>query len=146
VTTSNRKGAVAESAIVHAAVKLGIGVFKPLTDGERYDLIFDLRPGSSGSSASGWAATGTPSSCAATRVVAPGDGLRRRTYAYDEGDAIAAYCADNERCFLLPVTVVASRAEVRLRLAPARNNQRARVRWASVFELESLDWTCIRGP
>jgi hypothetical protein len=146
VTTSNRKGAVAESAIVHAAVKLGIGVFKPLTDGERYDLIFDLRPrllriqckwvGRHGDT--------VIVRCYSSRRTA--DGLRRRTYAYDEGDAIAAYCADNERCFLLPVTVVASRAEVRLRLAPARNNQRARVRWASVFELESLDWTCIRGP
>ena len=39
--TTDQKGAVAETAIVHEAVKLGIGVFKPLTDGERYDLVFD---------------------------------------------------------------------------------------------------------
>jgi PD-(D/E)XK endonuclease len=42
--TTDQKGAIAESAIVHAAVKLGVGVYKPLTDGERYDLILDLRP------------------------------------------------------------------------------------------------------
>ena len=42
--TTDQKGAIAESAIVHAAIKLGVGVFKPLLDGERYDLIFDLRP------------------------------------------------------------------------------------------------------
>jgi hypothetical protein len=41
--TTDQKGAIAETAIVHAAVKLGIAVFKPVVDGERYDLIFDLR-------------------------------------------------------------------------------------------------------
>jgi hypothetical protein len=44
VLTTDQKGAVAELAIAHAAAELGVGVFKPLTDGERYDLIFDMRP------------------------------------------------------------------------------------------------------
>jgi len=39
--TTDQKGAVAELAIAHAAAELGLGVFKPLTDGERYDLIFE---------------------------------------------------------------------------------------------------------
>ena len=42
--TTDQKGAVAELAIAHAVAQIGIRVFKPLTDGERYDLIFDLRP------------------------------------------------------------------------------------------------------
>jgi hypothetical protein len=33
---------MAETAIVHCAARLSVGVYKPLTDGERYDLIFDL--------------------------------------------------------------------------------------------------------
>ena len=37
--TTDQKGAIAESAIVHAAIKLGIGVYKPLHEGRRYDLI-----------------------------------------------------------------------------------------------------------
>ena len=40
--TPDQKGSVAETAIIHAAVKLGIGVFKPVTDGYRYDLIFEV--------------------------------------------------------------------------------------------------------
>jgi hypothetical protein len=40
--STDQKGAIAESAIIHAAIKLGIGVLKPLTDGHRYDLIFDI--------------------------------------------------------------------------------------------------------
>ena len=42
--TPDEKGAIAELAIAHAASKLPIGVLKPLNDGERYDLVFDLRP------------------------------------------------------------------------------------------------------
>ena len=51
--STDQKGAIAESAIGHAAIKLGIGVLKPLTDGHRYDLVFDLAAGLSVSSASG---------------------------------------------------------------------------------------------
>ncbi len=39
--TTNQKGLIAETAIMHEAAKLGIGVARPLDD-ERYDLILDL--------------------------------------------------------------------------------------------------------
>jgi len=40
--TTDQKGAIAESAIVHAAIKLGIGVYKPLHEGGRSDLVFEV--------------------------------------------------------------------------------------------------------
>ena len=40
--TPDQKGAIAESSIAAAAIKLGIGVLEPLSDGRRYDLIFDV--------------------------------------------------------------------------------------------------------
>jgi PD-(D/E)XK nuclease superfamily protein len=40
VLTTTQKGAIAEMAIAHEAIKLGIGVSKPLWD-LRYDLVFD---------------------------------------------------------------------------------------------------------
>lgn len=42
--TTDQKGAIAESAIVHIAIKLGIGVYKPLHEGGRYDLILEVGP------------------------------------------------------------------------------------------------------
>jgi PD-(D/E)XK endonuclease len=42
VLTTDQKGAIAETATVHAAVKLGIGVYKPISEGGRYDLSFDI--------------------------------------------------------------------------------------------------------
>ncbi len=42
--TTDQKGAIAESAIVHAAIKAGIDVYRPVREGGRYDLIFDVGP------------------------------------------------------------------------------------------------------
>jgi PD-(D/E)XK endonuclease len=40
--TTNQKGAIAETAIAAAATKLGIRVLRPLDEGGRYDLVFDV--------------------------------------------------------------------------------------------------------
>jgi hypothetical protein len=74
------------------------------------------------------------------------DGVIRRTYAPEDIDAIAAYCAELNRCYELPARLFAGRAQVHLLLAPARNNQSLGIHWASAFEFESLDWNGIRGP
>ncbi len=39
--TTDHKGAIAESAVVHAAVKIGLGVSIPLAP-QRYDLVLDV--------------------------------------------------------------------------------------------------------
>jgi predicted RNA-binding Zn-ribbon protein involved in translation (DUF1610 family) len=41
VLTTDQKGAIAEAEIVAAVIRLGIGVYKPVSDGERCDLIFE---------------------------------------------------------------------------------------------------------
>jgi len=40
--TTDQKGAIAEACIAAAAVKLGIEVYRPIAEGGRYDMIFDL--------------------------------------------------------------------------------------------------------
>ena len=40
--TTDQKGSIAEAEITAAAIRLG--VYRPLSEGERCDLIFDLRP------------------------------------------------------------------------------------------------------
>jgi hypothetical protein len=62
-------------------------------------------------------------------------GIIVRRYSVDEIDAIAAYCFDTDRCYLLPPRLFAGRRTVHLRLAPSLNNQRALINWASDFEL-----------
>ena len=143
--TTDQKGAIAELAIAHVAAELGVGVFKPLTDGERYDLIFDFRPRLMRVQCK-WALS------TATLLIVRCYSCRRaardcvkRSYTADEIDAIAAYCAELDRCFFLPRRDFDGRLQVQLRLAPSRNNQRVGINWAEDFELEAR-LTALLGP
>jgi hypothetical protein len=40
--TTDQKGVIAETAIARAAIKLGIDVYRPVNDGSRFDMLFDL--------------------------------------------------------------------------------------------------------
>ena len=103
--STDQKGAIAESAIVHGAIKLGIGVYRPLSDGERYDLIFDF-----GDRLERIQCKWSPLyrnvvvvrlySCRRTAT-----GLSRRRYTAGEIDAIALYCEELDRCFYIPGSV-----------------------------------------
>ena len=135
VLTTDQKGAAAELAIAHAAAELGVGVFKPLTDGERYDLIFDFRPRLMRIQCK-WAPLDGQTvivRCYSNRRAR--EGLRRRSYTASEADAIAAYCPALNRCFFIPATRFDGHSQLLLRLAPSRNNQRLGVNWADEFEL-----------
>ena len=133
--TTDQKGAVAELAIAHAAAELGIGVFKPLTDGERYDLIFDLRPRllrvqCKWASRRGDVIVIRYRSCRRSR-----EGLVHRGYTSAEIDVIAAYSDELDRCYFLPFDRCAGRSALQLRVTPSRNNQRTGINWAKDFEL-----------
>jgi hypothetical protein len=130
--TTNQKGAVAEAAVALEAVRLGIGVYRPLGD-ERYDLILDVRPRLIRVQCK-WA-------CRHDDVIVvrlysarrAREGLRRTFYSRDEIDAFAAYCDDTESCYFFDLDDIAQ-YEMRLRLGPTRNNQAKGVKWASDYD------------
>jgi PD-(D/E)XK endonuclease len=62
------------------------------------------------------------------------DGFVRRPYIEGEVDAFAAYSPDTSRCYFLPPELCIGRKEVRLRLAPCRNNQIVKINWAEDYE------------
>ena len=136
--TTDQKGGIAELAIAWEATKLGIGVYKPLIEGGRYNLIFDVGPRLLRVQCK-WAARrgeviAVP--CQSSRRTA--DGLTARSYTAEEIDAIAAYCHELKSCYLLPISMVAHRREVSLRLSPAKNNQAEGVNWAFQYELGAI--------
>ena len=144
--TTGQKGAIAESAIVHAATKLGILFARPLTAAERYDLVFDLGARFLRVQCK-WAVRHGAVviiRCYSSRRARTG--LVHRSYSENEIDAIAAYCLDTGRCYFLPASWIGGRRSVQLRLAPTRNNQGAGVVWADAFEFESLDWDGLIVP
>jgi hypothetical protein len=143
--TTDQKGATAELAIAHAAAELGVGVFKPLTDGERYDLIFNLRPRLVRVQCK-WAPLAGHTvivRCYSNRRAR--EGLRRRSYTAGEADAIAAYCPGLDRCFLIPSSRFDGHSQLLLRLAPSKNNQRRGINWADDFDLAAR-LTELLGP
>jgi hypothetical protein len=141
--TTDQKGTIAETAIMAAAAKLGIGVYKPITDGERYDLIFRvehrlLRVQCKWARRAGDVVIVLFRSCRRTR-----EGLLHRKYTATEIDAVAAYSLGLDRCFFLPMDVFGGRSTVQLRVAPSRNNQKRGVHWADDYDFERLHWASL---
>ena len=144
--TTDQKGAIAESAIAHAALKLGIDVYRPVAEGGRYDMIFDVGLAAAARAVEvGSQARTTLSSSGAIRRGARQRGCGQRTYTAAEVDLIAAYCPDVDRCFVLGPQQLDRRRMVHLRLGAALNNQRRRVNWAIDFELGAT-LTALVGP
>ena len=66
------------------------------------------------------------------------NGYRVTTYSAEEVDAIGLYCAELDKCYLLPMSLAAGRRGIHLRLAPCRNNQRQSIHWANQYELGAI--------
>jgi len=144
--STDKKGAIAESAITLAAIELGIDVYRPLFEGGRYDLIFDvgsrlLRVQCKWAVRSGDVVVVR---CYSSRRAS--EGMRVRKYTATEVDVIAAYCAAVGRCYVLLPQHFDGRRQFHLRLEPSRNNQRCGINWANDFLLESLPFAFDLGP
>ena len=137
--TTHEKGVRAEMAIANAAVQHGIGVARPLVDGQRYDLIFDvngrlLRVQCKWARREGDVLVVRVATCRVT----PTRGYLSSTYDSTQIDAFAAYFAELNKVYVLPIEEVAGLSYLHLRLAPARNHQRSLVRMAAEYELGAV--------
>jgi hypothetical protein len=132
--TTDQKGAIAEAAITLEAIKLGVEVYRPASEGGRFDMIFVLG-GELVRVQCKWAPRIRDVivvRCHSNRRAR--EGFRRRFYTSDEIDAFAAYCPDNERCYFIPFGAITARAQILLRLAPTKNNQSELVNWAEDYD------------
>lgn len=138
VDNPNHKGNVAELAIAKEAADLGLSVLKPLTEHERYDLVLGigdrlLRVQCKWANRKGDV---IPIKLSSSRRTA--HGYARRRYSAAEVDAIGAYCAEVDRCFLIPIDRVDGQWTVQLRLGPPRNGQRAALHFADDYRLGAV--------
>ena len=132
--STNQKGAIAETAILHHATKLGIDVYESAVEHCRYDMIFDLA-GTLTRVQCKWAARYDDVLVVRTVSNRRGrDGIIKRSYTPDEIDAFAAYSADLDRCFYLPIRRFPHVGAIQLRIAASRNNQRLGINWADEFD------------
>lgn len=135
--SSNHKGAVAELAIAKEAARLGLGVYMPMIEHGRYDLVLAIGDGLFKTQVK-WAQL--DGEIVIIRLVCnrhtPRNGYVRTLYTAAEIDLVAAYCGDLDRSYLIPVERIDGRSQIRLRLTPARNNQLAAVNFAVDYEFE----------
>ena len=132
--TSDQKGAIAETAVVHAAAKLGIDVYRPVMGGTRCDFVLDINSRLLRVQVKWANRVGDVIAvrCYSSRRAA--SGFLRRPYTPSEVDALVAYCPELDRCYYLPLRDFPGRVQIQLRLARAKNNQRSGVHWAAEYE------------
>lgn len=134
----NHKGNVAELAIAKEAASLGLSVLAPLTEHERYDLVIGIA-GRLLRVQCKWAnCKGEVVAAHLARNRRGPEGFIRRNYSADEIDAFGLYCGDLDRCFLIPIERIAGQWAIQLRLAPARNGQRAALHFADEYDLGAV--------
>ena len=135
---SNIKGAIAEQAIVVAAMKLGVPVLRPIAEHGRTDLAFDIcgrllrvqvKWGRLSPHRDVIVASLQTSRCTPR-------GHLRRTYSEGEVALFAIYCGDLDRAFLLPASRFLGRHYIHLRLTATRNKQRACINLADDFAFD----------
>ena len=134
--STNQKGGIAETAITAAATKLDIPVLRPVVEHGRYDLAFEIgdrilrvqcKWGALSDDGAIIKVNLTSNWCTPT-------GYERRYYTADEIDLVAVYCSALDRCYLLPIALVAGRRGIQLRVTPPKNGQRACLNLAVDFE------------
>jgi hypothetical protein len=138
VLTTNQKGAIAEAQVTAAAVELGMGVWRPVVEGCRYDLILEvgdrlLRTQCKWANRENDVVVVRGRTCRHTPR-----GYVWTTYSSAEIDGIAAWCPDIDACYFIPIGDIAGRSCMHLRLAPSRNNQELLVHWAANYRLGAI--------
>ncbi len=126
---------MAELMVAAAAVRAGVCVLRPIVEGERYDLAFDInghfvRVQCKTGSLNGGVITASLRTSRHTPR-----GYVRTTYEPSEVDAIGIYCPDNGESYLVPITDVRGRGNLHLRIAPARNNQEFAITYAATYAI-----------
>jgi prevent-host-death family protein len=136
--TTNDKGNVAELAIAKQAAELGLSVLAPLTEHERYDLVLSIGDRLLRVQCKWANCRGDVIAVHLASSRRGPNGYIRTNYSPAEVDAIGIYCGDLDRCFLVPIDVIAGQWAMQLRLAPARNGQRAALHFADEYELGAV--------
>jgi hypothetical protein len=128
------RGNAGESAVLNELVQRGFDVLVPFGDGHPYDLVVDV----DGVAfvriqcKTAWPSRG----CMLFNARSTDHGRGPLSYV-GRADLFGVYFPPNGSVYLVPID--AMNHEGRLRLEPARNNQRRRVRFAQEYQLER--WT-----
>ena len=132
---SNEKGAIAEMAIAFHAVELGLGVLKPLSERQRYDLGLEVGGRLFRVQCKWGHVDGDVIKARLGTSRYTPNGYVRTNYTRDDVDAFAVYCRELSECYLIPISEADGKSYIHLRLRSARNGQVAGLNFAADFTL-----------
>ena len=127
-----------EYELITRLMRIGRRVLRPLSAGLRYDIVIDNTDGTfariqckTGILRQGWIEF----------RVANTDARRPNGVSYrGQIEMFGVFCPQNRRAYLVPIGAVEETNGIaRLRIAPARNGQNKRIRYALPFELRGDD-------
>ena len=136
--TSTQKGGLAELKIAAAAADLEIGVYRPMIEGNRCDLVFEIGDRLLRIQCKWAQLKGDVVSVPLRTSRLTPAGYVRTLYSAREVDGFAAYCHDLDGCYFLPISDFEGLSHAHLRLSPARNNQQVGVRMAADYPLGAV--------
>jgi hypothetical protein len=134
-------------AVMLALRQAGFAILVPFGENTRYDLVID-----DGSSfARVQCKTGRLRQGAVRFAVCscyghhfrPGNA--RRDY-QGEIDHFGVHCPETSSVYLVPIGHLSVRSQAALRVEPARNNQKDRIRWATDYEIGRVDVSARGEP
>ncbi len=133
--TPTQKGGLAELKIATAAANLGVGVYRPMIEGNRCDLVFEigdrlLRIQCKWANRKG----DVLGISLMTSRLTPA-GYIKTLYTSSQVDGFAAYCHDLDSCYFLPIADFEGRSYAHLRLAPAKTTSRPVLGWPLITRL-----------
>jgi prevent-host-death family protein len=143
----NLRGTISEMAIALEAVRLGVDVFKPLSEHSRCDLVFGLngqmyRVQCKSARLHGYVL--------AVRLISSWhtpNGYVRNKYTPQEVDLVAAHSHELGRNFLIPFhRVEHGKSGIQLRLSAPKNAQRAAIHFADEYEFPGAVAQLGRAP
>jgi hypothetical protein len=137
----NPIGAISQARVAAALVESGRKVLIPFAQVPRYDLVVEEQGRffrvqcKTGHLVRGAVCFPTQSLRAARKEAE----WRRVAFDYQgQIDYFGVYCPDNGNVYLVPIEDVPAKTRCCLRVEPARNNQKKRVRWAKDYEVTPL--------
>jgi hypothetical protein len=135
------KGNAAEAAVLNAFVSRDFAVLLPFGEGQPYDFVVDL---SSGAFLRVQCKTArAKGGCLLCNSRTTDHGRGRLPY-LGLADVFGVFFPPNDSVYLIPVCEALG-FEIRLRLEPARNNQRRGIRLASDYVIDSWTRDALHG-
>lgn len=142
----NHLGSVAEAAIALEAIRLGVEVYRPVSEHARADLIFGVGSRTYRIQCKSARRQGDVLVIRFVTSWHSPKGYVRNKYSSDEIDFFAAHCHELDRNFLIPIGLVDGHSGLSLRLAAPRNNQMAAIHFAQDYAFAGAVAQLERAP